>query len=346
VLAALVVIISSNWFTNVYAADGYLLLDLPNVTITMESQPTSHAVRHSPWILDFASFFAHDEEATPADFPYDIIPYFPIGTTMRIQIHALPPTQTVEWGHLSILPYAGDLGEVFIDDLLFRQIDSGQGIAEEITLTFETTGFTSGYYTIWLDHVEYGFNFIVFYIYDGDIATTPNLSTASNWAHEGITSAFNLGLIPQSLQNNFTANTTRAEFAALAVDLYENVRGGEITGRMQFNDTNDINVQKMGYLGVVTGVGGGNFAPNSGLTREQAAVMLSRLANVIGQPLPPSAPTFVDNASISSWAIDAVGQMQATGIMGGVGNNRFAPQGDYTREQSIITILRLLDTLN
>jgi hypothetical protein len=33
--------------------------------------------------------------------------------------------------------------------------------------------------------------------------------------------------------------------------------------------------------------------------------------------------------------------MQNTGIMGGVGNNRFDPQGDYTREQSIVTILRL-----
>ena len=175
--------------------------------------------------------------------------------------------------------------------------------------------------------------------------TAPNLSTASTWAHDGINQAFRLGLIPQPLQNNYTANTTRAEFAALAVSLYETVTGREITGRVQFNDTNDINVQKMGYLGVVTGVGGGNFAPNNSLTREQAAVMLARLADVIDQPIPSSTPTFADNNQISSWAVDAVGQMQATGIMGGVGNNNFAPQGDYTREQSIITILRLFDLL-
>ena len=65
----------------------------------------------------------------------------------------------------------------------------------------------------------------------------------------------------------------------------------------------------MGYLGVVTDVGDGNFAPNQHLTHEQAAVMLARLANVIEQPLPPSAPTFADNNQISSWAIEAVGQM-------------------------------------
>jgi len=102
----------------------------------------------------------------------------------------------------------------------------------------------------------------------------------------------------------------------------------------------------MGYLEVVGGVGEGNFAPDTGLTRQEAAVMLARLANAIGQPLPPSAPTFADNAAISSWATDAVGQMQAAGIMGGTGNNNFSPQGDYTREQSIITILRLFEMLN
>jgi len=35
--------------------------------------------------------------------------------------------------------------------------------------------------------------------------------------------------------------------------------------------------------------------------------------------------------------------MQATGIMGGVGNNTFAPKSDYTREQSIMTMMRLFD---
>ena len=176
--------------------------------------------------------------------------------------------------------------------------------------------------------------------------TAPNLTTASNWAHGGINQAFTLGLIPQALQNNYTANATRAEFSALAVALYETLTGRTITGRMQFNDTNDINVQKMGYLGIVTGVGGGNFAPENGITREQAAVMITRLANAIGQPFPIVAPTFADNAQLSSWAEEAVGQVQAAGIMGGVGNNQFNPSGQFTREQSIITMLRLLEILN
>ena len=181
-----------------------------------------------------------------------------------------------------------------------------------------------------------------------DTATPPttDLATASDWAREGIARAIELNLVPQSLQSAYTQATTRAEFTALAVALYNAATGREITGRAEFNDTDDINVQKMAYLGVVQGVGGGNFAPDNQLTREQAAVMLARLANAIGQPLPPADPTFADNADVSDWAVDAVGQMQASGIMGGVGENRFAPGGDYTREQSIITILRLFDILD
>jgi hypothetical protein len=173
-----------------------------------------------------------------------------------------------------------------------------------------------------------------------------DLSTASAWAHEGITNAIELGLVPQNLQSDYTQATTRAEFTALAVALYETVMEREITGRVTFNDTNDVNVQKMAYLGVVTGVGDDNFAPNNQLTREQAATMLSRLMAAMDSPRPDVAPTFADNASISEWAFEAVGHMQATGIMGGVGNNNFDPHGDYTREQSIITILRLFDVFD
>ena len=164
---------------------------------------------------------------------------------------------------------------------------------------------------------------------------------ASSWARDSIIRATKAGLVPQSLQSQYTQAITRAEFCTLAVALYETVMGAEITERSSFGDTDDINVEKMAALGVVNGVGDGQFAPNQTLTREQAATMLSSLAEAIGKPLPEQAPTFADNDSVSSWATDAVGQMQATGIMGGVGNNTFSPTTDYTREQSIITIIRL-----
>jgi len=176
--------------------------------------------------------------------------------------------------------------------------------------------------------------------------TPPPAANPSSWAVSNVNAAIAEGLVPVALQSRYNQAITRAEFSALAVALYETVTGREITGRMTFNDTNDINIQKMGYLGVVGGVGNRNFAPNSHITREQAAVMLSRLADAVGQPLAPASPAFADNNRISSWAQGGVGQMQASGIMGGVGNNNFSPGETYTREQSIVSIFRLFELVS
>jgi len=170
------------------------------------------------------------------------------------------------------------------------------------------------------------------------------VSGPSNWAAEQIEAAIRLGLVPEHLQSGFVRPITRAEFAALVVALYENQRG-EITGRIAFIDTGDEAVRKAAYIGVVQGVGGGRFAPSDHLTREQAAVMLARLAEALGQPFPDHVATFYDMDNVSDWARTAVGRVQKAGIMQGVGGNIFAPRDQYTREQSIVTILRLFEGL-
>ena len=176
----------------------------------------------------------------------------------------------------------------------------------------------------------------------------PAVDQPSAWAAEQINAAIAAGLVPPVLQGSYTQATTRAEFAALAVALYETATGREIAidRSIAFSDTTDVNVHKAATVGIVGGVGDNRFAPNDNLTREQAAVMLARLADVLNNPLSGAAPTFADNTSLSSWAWNEVGQMQVSGIMGGVGDNNFAPQGQYTREQSVVTIWRLFEMLS
>jgi len=173
----------------------------------------------------------------------------------------------------------------------------------------------------------------------------PEVAGASLWAVPYVNSAITIGIVPPALQNNYTQTITRAEFAAITVAVYENLMG-EITGRYTFSDTDDINVQKAAYLGIMTGVGDGRFYPMGNPSREQVAVMFSRLATAVGQPLPMQAPTFADNGIISARAQDSAGQMQAAGVMGSVGNNNFEPQGPITREQTIVTALRLYRVIN
>ena len=170
-------------------------------------------------------------------------------------------------------------------------------------------------------------------------------SGPSKWAIDEVTKAIEEGLVPKELQKNYTQNITRAEFCALAVQLYEKQIGVISELAPAFTDSKDINVRKMSALGVVSGVGNNKFDPDGKLTREQAAVILSRLANAMGEPAAKSEPTYADNKQISDWAVADVGKMQKSGIMTGVIGNRFDPQGNYTREQSIATILRIWDMI-
>jgi hypothetical protein len=166
----------------------------------------------------------------------------------------------------------------------------------------------------------------------------------SSWAQADITQAESLGLLPQAFQSGFQQPATRAEFAALAVAVYENLKG-PIEGRQTFGDTNDVNVQKAASVGIVTGVGNNMFNPGGNLTRQEAAVMLARLSSVVGHPLPGAAPAFADNDRISGWAAASVGAVQEAGIMSGVSGNAFDPQGTYTREMSVVTAMRLYNRL-
>ena len=178
--------------------------------------------------------------------------------------------------------------------------------------------------------------------------TPPASGGLSDWAAEQVNQGIGAGLVPPRLQSDYSKAATRAEFAALAVALYEKEFGVIQFSREEwtFNDTNDSNVSKAAYLGIVQGVGGGRFDPDAPLTREQAATMLARLSDALGQPFPMRAATFSDNGSIADWALTAVGRVQAAGIMQGVGDDRFDPSGSYTREQSIVTVVRSYDVVS
>ena len=165
----------------------------------------------------------------------------------------------------------------------------------------------------------------------------------SAWAETGVERAVSLGLVPAVMQARYTEPVTRAEFCAAAVRVFEIASGNAIVFRMAFRDTNDVNVQKMGGLGVLNGRGDSIFAPNDRLTRQESAAILARLMEKLNVPLAQAPSGFADNADIAAWAREAVGQMQASGIMNGTGNNQFKPHDPYSIEQAIVTLLKVYD---
>ena len=179
--------------------------------------------------------------------------------------------------------------------------------------------------------------------------------TPSSWAAGTVNSAISYGLVPEEVQGRYQDNITREEFAELLDEVCNDYSGGKMTfihwknyngiEENPFTDTQNFAVKRMYCAGIMSGIDDGKFGPNELLTREQAATMISNLFDFCEKSLPASAPTFADSGNISSWAKDAVGKVQAAGIMSGVGNNQFAPKDNYTREQSIVTALKTYEVL-
>ena len=170
----------------------------------------------------------------------------------------------------------------------------------------------------------------------------------SDWARVQVDSAAIKGLMPDCLGDDFTENITRAEFAALAVELYEAMSGetAPAPGESPFSDTNDPVIIQANALGIVGGMGDGTFAPDKLVTREQAALMLSRVYTKLGGEIPQvEGTTFADNGEISNWAMDAVAFMADQEIVNGVGGNKFDPQGNASIEQALIIALRMFENL-
>ena len=163
------------------------------------------------------------------------------------------------------------------------------------------------------------------------------------WAYNSVRRANTLGLIPNHLNLSLRRDITRAEFAALATTLFETVLNNEILGRAQFNDTIDVNAQKMGFIGVITPDGYENFNPSNLIPRAEAAVFLTRLVSLMGLYLPESDETvFYDTSHMEDWIMATIRHMYKMGIMD-TQEGYFFPYRPLNREDTIIIMLRIFD---
>jgi hypothetical protein len=176
----------------------------------------------------------------------------------------------------------------------------------------------------------------------------------SSWAVEHVQEAALRELSTDELAGNYPANTTRAEFCRAAVRFLEVYSGENIDAILyarglslgSFTDTSDAGILAANALGIVAGVGGGRFAPNESITREQAAVLLSNTLTALGEDTYSGASaSFADLPSVSDWAISGVNAIFARAIMSGTGNNMFSPKECYTHEQTIITLNNMYNHL-
>ena len=168
----------------------------------------------------------------------------------------------------------------------------------------------------------------------------------SEWAAKDIDYALAVGITENGKDYLYKENITREEFCELIYNLIV-LTSDEITAPItdSFTDTKNDKILMLNGLGIINGKSATKFAPNDYLTREEAATIIVRMVNKVF----PMAATemwfeYDDINEVSEWASDSIQTISNLGFMNGVGNNNFAPKDNYTTEQAIVTLVRVLES--
>jgi uncharacterized repeat protein (TIGR02543 family) len=127
-----------------------------------------------------------------------------------------------------------------------------------------------------------------------------------------------------------------ADVSAYADSVFDDVAAGQYyTAYVEWAKDN----------GIVNGVGGKLFAPNSEVSRQDFAVLLMRCAAFANLqfPVTQQSGVFADEADIADYAKNAVRTLYNGGIINGVGENAINPKGSATRAEVAAMLHRFIE---
>ena len=173
--------------------------------------------------------------------------------------------------------------------------------------------------------------------------------TPDHWASDYIRFVSARGLFSGIGENLFAPDLpmTRAMFAQVLA----NIEGADLTG-FKTSVFDDVKTDKWfapaiewaAKAKIVSGYGNGSFGPEDNITREQMAVMLVNYVKYKGYELPKGETTeFADEENIADWALGAVKQIQAAGIVNGKPGNIYDPKGIATRCEIAAIFARFIE---
>ncbi|MFD0671916.1 S-layer homology domain-containing protein [Cohnella sp. GCM10027633] len=158
------------------------------------------------------------------------------------------------------------------------------------------------------------------------------------------------GLVPEDLQQGYKSNITRAEFTKIAGLVLSAIVGKAADEKLpivlteqRFTDTFEEHVYKAYNFGIVNGVSDSLFEPDRPIVRKEAVVMMANILTTLKvNGLATDKAPYTDYAAIPSWAKSSANLTYHAKIFTG-SNAGMEPDKPYTREQSIVTMRRLLN---
>jgi hypothetical protein len=164
-----------------------------------------------------------------------------------------------------------------------------------------------------------------------------------NWAEDQINNWLAKGYVKGFHDGSFKPNhdISRIEFIVLINRAF----GFTETEAIDFKDVKENDwfyreVSKAKKAGYITGQNDGAFKPNAKITRQEAAVILSRLFKLHGSSNTEVFAALKDVNSIPSWSQDAISAVVSKGYMQGLPDKSFSPSKTMTRAEAIVALDR------
>lgn len=168
--------------------------------------------------------------------------------------------------------------------------------------------------------------------------------TSGHWAENYINTAVNKNIITGYPDGRFKPNkaVSRAEFCAMINKALGNTGMADISfsdanrGDWYYND-----ISKAVAAAYTAGYSDSTFRPDNPITRQEAAVMISRIVPSYGSDKNMTA--YSDRGNIASWAYDSMEKVCGKGYMGAYDDGLIHPQDKLTRAQTAKIICDIMD---
>ena len=168
----------------------------------------------------------------------------------------------------------------------------------------------------------------------------------NDWYYEYVTELTEMGVVSGDGTGNFapTNNVTREQFLKMLVE------AAEIDTTEDENTFEDVNsdawykpyVLTAKNLGIVNGVSDTHFGIGTNITRQDMAVMLSRVIEKLELDVTGTQfEKFADNESVSDYAKESVQFMKSIGLIEGY-NNEYRPLDNLTRAEAATIIIKFI----
>lgn len=163
----------------------------------------------------------------------------------------------------------------------------------------------------------------------------------ATWARNYVKLAVSEEIMQEKDEDGYE-NITRSHFCGLIYNVMNKKIGLEPSDDKLYSDTDSREVAALSAIAVIKGKGFGKFCPDDSLTREEAATIIARAADIIGaRQVGGEALVFADAEEISDWAKSGIDRVARLGIMEGKGDKKFCPKDTYSITEGIATAVRL-----